>query len=312
MKSTQDKHKHQRGHIGLYVAGILVVLIGAIVGIGACIKLEKIDPGHVGVSVKKCGGGGVRPDPIPTGYYWRELFCEDVIEYPTSMQSLILMRLPKDNDSITVTSSEGLNINLDIALNFTLDPKMVPQIYVKWRAKIDDISHKFIRQTIREALQLTFAKYTAEQLYSDKKEIARMETEKLLVDKLLPLGFIIQQFTINRVEPPQQVIEAINAKVAMVQEAQRSEQEVRKKQAEAAQQVAVMKGKADAARVEAEGQAAAILAVAEAQAKANEVLARSVTPALIQYEQARRWDGKLPQVTGAGAPMPIIQPRSTP
>lgn len=309
MKNMRDKQKHQRGHLGLYIAGIIVIVGALIGGVISCIKLEKIDPGHVGVSVKKCGGGGVSPDPIPTGYYWRKLFCEDVIMYPTSMQSLVLMRMPKEDDSITVTSSEGLSINLDIALNFTLDPKMVPQIYVRWRAKIEDISHKFIRQTIREALQLTFAKYTAEQLYSDKKEIARMEGEKLIVEKLGPMGFVIVQFTINRVEPPKQVIEAINAKVAMVQEAQRSEQEVRKKQAEAAQKVAVTTGEADAARVQAEGQAAAILTVAEAQAKANKVLAESVTPALIQYEQARRWDGKLPQVTGAGAPMPIIQPR---
>jgi regulator of protease activity HflC (stomatin/prohibitin superfamily) len=299
----------KRGVLGI-VFGIVVLSSAAM---GACIvhaKLERIQPGHVGVSVRKCSGGGVSQEPIPTGYYWRELFCEDVIEYPISMQSLILTKSPQEGDpedqSITVTSSEGLKINLDIALNFTLDAKQVPAIYERWRSDIRDISHKYIRQTIREGLQLTFAKYTAEELYSTKKEIARTEAEEFMHKRLEPLGFVISQFTINRIEPPDQVIQAINNKVAMVQQAQQSEQEVRKKQAEAAQQVAVAKGEADAMRTRAEGEAQAIELRADAQAKANRILAESVTPQLVEYEKAIKWDGKLPTMTGGGV-TPMIQ-----
>jgi hypothetical protein len=171
----------------------ILVVIGICLLISSCvtwIKLEKVSPGHVGVSVRKCGGGGVSDDPIPTGYYWRELFCEDVVQYPISMQSLILTKNPHEgtggtsgnesDQSIVVTSSEGLGIECDVALNFTLDPKKVPQIYAKWRDNIENISHKYIRQTIREALQNTFAKYTAEELYSTKKETARAEEQTFL------------------------------------------------------------------------------------------------------------------------------------
>ena len=304
----------QQGSVKLYAIGSVVLVAGLIGGIATCAMLEQIDPGHVGVSVKKCGGGGVSAEPIPTGYYWRSLFCEKVVEYPISMQSLILTKSaheggkctqgPKGDcdESITVTSSEGLNINLDVALNFTLEPKQVPKIYERWRSDIEDISHKYIRQTIREALQLTFAKSTAEELYSTKKEIARIEAEKIIREKLEPMGFMISQFTINRIEPPKQVIDAINAKVAMVQDAQKSEQEVRKKTAEAAQKVATAKGDADAVEAAARGEAASITMRAEAQAKANKLLSESITPNLIQYEQARRWDGKLPTTTGGVVP----------
>jgi hypothetical protein len=59
------------------IAGVVVVVIAIV----AFAKLTTIHPGHVGVSVQKCGGGGgVSPDPIPTGYYWRSLFCEEVVE----------------------------------------------------------------------------------------------------------------------------------------------------------------------------------------------------------------------------------------
>lgn len=303
----------QRGSVVGGVIAVIVAVVAMSIGIVACEKCEKIRPGHVGVSVKKCEGGGVAKDPIPTGYYWRELFCEDVVEYPISMQSLILTKNPHEgtggpkgdeqDQSITVTSSEGLGIEVDVAFNFTLDSKMVPKIYEKWRADIEDISHKYIRQTIREGLQDTFAKYTAEELYSTKKETARAEVEKFLADKLTPMGFIISQFTINRIEPPAQVITAINAKVAMVQQAQQSAQEVKKKEAEAAQAVAVAKGKADAVKAEAEGEAAAITLRAEAQAKANKILADSVTPQLVEYEKVRKWSGFLPNITGGSTPM---------
>lgn len=292
----------------------IVLFVGASAGGGiTCGKLEKIAPGHVGVSVRKCGDSGVRKDPIPTGYYWRELFCEDVVAYPTSMQSLVLTRNPHEgtggpdgqesDQSITVTSSEGLPIQIDIAFNFTLDPSKVPTIYEKYRMGVGGIEHTYLRQTIREAVQDTFAQYTAQQLYSDKKETARAEIEAFLTKRLQPLGFLPAQLTLNRIEPPASVITSINAKVEMSQLAQKAEAEVKKKQAEAAQAEAEAQGKAKATRALAEGEAQAITLKAEAQARANRILAESLTPALIEYQRAIRWDGKLPTVTGGTIPM---------
>jgi hypothetical protein len=47
-------------------------------------------------------------------------------------------------------------------------------------------------------------------------------------------------------------------------------------------------------------------ALAAAQSKANLQLAQSITQNLVQYEMVKRWDGKLPQVSGGGT-MPMIQ-----
>jgi len=43
----------------------------------------------------------------------------------------------------------------------------------------------------------------------------------------------------------------------------------------------------------------------KAQAQANDLLAKSITPPLIQYEQLQRWDGRLPLFTGSGG-VPLI------
>lgn len=279
---------------------VLVAIITASIIIA--VKLEQVPPGHVGISVKKCGAAQIDPKPIPVGYYWREMFCEQIVMYPTSMQSLILA----GNEAIVVTSKEGLNVSLNVALNFTLEPTAVPGIYERWRAPIGDISHKYIKQTMREGLQSTFAQYTAEELYSTKKETARKEVEQFLANKLVGQGFLIQQFTINGVSPPAQVVEAINAKVAMVQQAQRASEEVKKREAEAAQAVAVARGEASANEARARGEAAAVLARAEAQAKANRIISESLTPQLIEYQKVQKWVGVLPMVAG-GQSLPIIQ-----
>ncbi len=214
------------------VAGAIGGLVVVVVAVLLIASLTTIRPGHVGVSVRKCGGGGVSPDPIPTGYYWRSLFCEEVVEYPTSVQTLVLTKSvhegPPIDESITVTSSEGLPVNLDVSLSFTLDPAKVPTIYTKYRNDVAHISHNFIRQTIREGLQSVFAQFTAEQLYSTKREESRVEVQNFITKRLGAEGFIIQQFTVNETRVPEAVVQAINAKVAMIQESQRAEAQVHK------------------------------------------------------------------------------------
>jgi regulator of protease activity HflC (stomatin/prohibitin superfamily) len=171
----------------------------------------------------------------------------------------------------------------------------VPSIYQKYRTGIDRISSTFIRQTVREGLQNGFSKWTAQQIYSEKKEIVRGEAQQFLTDRLTAEGFIISQFTLNDVRVPKQITDAINAKVARDQEAQMALATVRKTEAEAAQRTAQAKGEADALRLK-----------ADAEAYYNQTVAKSLTPEFVQYQAQQRWDGQLPQATG-GAALPFIQ-----
>ncbi|HTR55441.1 MAG TPA: prohibitin family protein [Kofleriaceae bacterium] len=281
----------------LIVAGVVGVVV-LVIFIIMFASLTTIHPGHVGVSVKKCGGGGVSPDPIPTGYYWRSLFCEEVVEYPTNVQTLVLAKNPHEgrpeDESIIVTSSEGLPVNLDVSLSFTLEPAKVPAIYTKFRNDIDVIAHNFVRQTIREGVQSVFAQFTAEQLYSTKREESRVEVQKFLSDRLGKEGFNIQQFTINETRVPDAVVQAINAKVAMIQESQKAEAEVHKTEAEAKQRVAKAQGEAEAKKLS-----------ADAEAYFNKTVAASITEEYVQYKALEKWNGELPQMMGNGA-MPFI------
>src|SRR5215471_762754 len=280
------------------IAAAVAAVVVVVVAIVMFAKLTTIHPGHVGVSIKKCDGGGVSPEPIPTGYYWRSLFCEDVVEYPTSVQTLVLSRNPHEgqavDESITVTSSEGLPVNLDVSVSFTLEPAKVPAIYTKYRNDIAVIAHNFIRQTIREGLQSIFAQFTAEQLYSTKREESRVEVQAFVTKHLGVEGFVIQQFTVNETRVPEAVVQAINAKVAMIQESQKAEAQVRKTEAEAKQRVAQAQGEAEAKKL-----------AADAEAYFNKTVAASITPEYVQYKALEKWNGELPQMLGTGA-VPFI------
>jgi regulator of protease activity HflC (stomatin/prohibitin superfamily) len=277
------EEKTMKRLFGVLVLGVLA---------SAC---TNVSPGYVGIRINKCSGGGVEDAPLSIGYHGVGP-CTDVESYPVFQQTLILAKASNEgsqgDDSITVTSSEGLPINVDASVSFTIDPGKATGIYKKFREDIKTIEHTYIRQSVRLALQEVFARYTAQQLYSDKRETARAESQGVLVQKLGPDGFNVTQFTLNETRVPAAVTEAISAKVAMSQQAQQAEQAVRKTQAEAQQAIA-----------KAEGESKAVRLRADAEAYANEVLAKSLSPALVEYKKAGKWDGHLPQVQGAGATM---------
>jgi regulator of protease activity HflC (stomatin/prohibitin superfamily) len=109
----------------------------------------------------------------------------------------------------------------------------------------------------------------------------------------------VKQFTINELRAPTTVMDAINTKNVMQQQALTAQNELQKNSFNA---------KGDS--IKAYGRASAILTEAEAQAKANRLLSQSITGSLVQYEMAKKWDGKMPMVSGSAMPM-IQMPGTT-
>jgi regulator of protease activity HflC (stomatin/prohibitin superfamily) len=113
-----------------------------------------------------------------------------------------------------------------------------------------------------------------------------------LQKRLDPYGIMVKQFTLNEFRAPKAVMDAISLKNVMQQQALTAQNELQKN---------TFQAQGDS--IKAAGRAKAILTEAEAQAKANELLSRSITGSLVQYEMAKRWNGQMPQVTGGAMPM---------
>ena len=258
-------------------------------------SLAYIEPGHVGIVIHR-GGGGVDPTPLGPGFHFRNPAMTAIQEYPTFMQNLVLTRESTEgspnNDEINVNSVEGQPLSLDVSMSFELDGAKVPALYQTFRTNVETISHGYIRQAIRQSLQEVVGNEEIAAILGPKKAEVVTQTQAMLQKKLDVYGIQVRQFTLNEFRAPKAVMDAISLKNVMQQQSLTAQNELQKN---------TFQAQGDS--IKAVGRAKAILAEAEAQAKANEMLSRSITGSLVQYEMAKRWNGQMPQVTGGAMPM---------
>jgi regulator of protease activity HflC (stomatin/prohibitin superfamily) len=274
----------------LFAAAALIILLVLLPS-----TVSYINPGHVGILIHRAGGG-VDPKPMGPGLHPRNPLLSQIEEYPIYMQTLVLTRGTTDgsrgNDEINVNSVEGQPISLDVSMSFELDPLRVPALYQTFRTDIETIQHGYVKQAIRQALQEVVGTEPIADVIGPKKAEVVNQTQSRISQRLAPYGIVVKQFTINELRAPTAVIEAINTKNVMQQQALTAQNELQKNQFQA-----------QGDSIKAAGRAKAILAEAEAQAKANQLLSQSLTSNLVQYEMAKRWNGQMPQVSGSAMPM---------
>ena len=256
-----------------------------------------VNPGCVGIVIHRAGGG-VDATPLGPGLHMRNPLATGIEEYPVYMQTLVLAKSPHEgsplNDEINVNSVEGQPVSLDVSMSFELDETKVPKLYSTFRTNIQSIQHGYLKQAIRQGLQEVVGSEEIAAIIGPKKAETVGRTQRLLTDRLMPYGIVVKQFTINELRAPDAVIQAINQKNVMQQQGLTAQNELQKN---------TFQAQGDS--IKAAGRAKAITAEALAQSNANRLLAQSITPTLVQYELAKRWDGKMPQVSGGA--MPLLQ-----
>lgn len=275
-----------------------LLMLGAVLLVGLFVvrpMVVYIEPGHVGIVIHR-GGGGVDPTPLGPGFHMRNPALTAIQEYPTFMQTLVLARGGSEessaNDEINVNSVEGQPLSLDVSMSFEILPEKVPALYSTFRTDVNSISHGFIKQAVRQSLQEVVGNEEIAAILGPKKAEAVTRTQTLLQKKLDSYGIVVRQFTLNEFRAPKAVMDAISLKNVMQQQSLTAQNELQKN---------TFQAQGDS--IKAAGRAKAILAEAEAQAKANDLLSRSITATLVQYEMAKRWNGQMPQVTGGAMPM---------
>jgi regulator of protease activity HflC (stomatin/prohibitin superfamily) len=296
--SSMNFHGSSGGDLGRKIRRLLGLIVGLVVVLVLLpTTITYVNPGYVGIVIHRAGGG-VDKVPLGPGLHMRNPLMTGIEEYPVFMQTLVLTKSGTEggplNDEINVNSKEGQPLSLDVSMSFELDQDKAPELYTTFRRDIQSIQHGYVKQSIRQALQEVIGNEEIAAVIGPKKAEAVNRTQLLLSQRLAQYGIVVKQFTINELRAPQAVIEAINQKNVMQQQALTAQNELQKN---------TFQAQGDS--IKAAGQAKAILATAEAQAKANELLTRSVTQTLVQYEMAKRWDGKMPQVSSSA--MPLLQ-----
>lgn len=269
---------------------ILGVLFGMLFfGWIFCFKM--ISPGYVGVVVDMLGDEkGVEAKELHVGMHWISPW-RNVYQFPIFEQN---STWEGDKDAFHFQTSEGMAVSAEIGITYHLRSESIPIIFQRYRRGMDEITHVFIRNYIRDAVNKSASKTCIEDLYSGKESFFE-EVESHVRSDLSPLGIELSRiYLIGRFHFPQTVITALNAKIEANQRAQQRENELREAEAEAKKQVA-----------KAEGQAKCSVVKAEAESLANNLLSQSITAELIQWQAVQKWNGHMPQVT-SGA-MPFIE-----
>ncbi|WP_205127504.1 MULTISPECIES: prohibitin family protein [Okeania] len=103
-----------------------------------------------------------------------------VIKFSTRLKDL--------KETVTATSKEGLNFQIDVSLQYKIDPEQAGQVYENIGLEEKEIIISRFRSLIREIT----SNYESRDIYSEKRqEIANSLLEKL-TQELNPLGFIVE------------------------------------------------------------------------------------------------------------------------
>lgn len=230
---------------------------------------------------------GIKERPVHVGLHWiapwKQLYTFPIFEQNHTWEN---------KDLFYFQTKEGLNVEAEIGITFHINPEYVPRIFQKYRRGMNEITHVFIRNYIRDAISNEASQLSIEEIYSSKKVTFLSNVQKRVAAELESMGILITRvYLIDQLVFPDSVIMALNEKIAAIQRAEQRENELREAEAEAKKKVAT-----------AQGEASCTILRAEAEAEANQIVAKSITPHLIQWQSISKWDGKLPQVTSSAIP----------
>lgn len=236
---------------------------------------------------------GVDLKEVGTGRYWVG-WNEELFLFPTFTQT----ETWSDAESISFQTVEGMKVGSAVGITYSVDPDKVTTLFQKYRAGIDEITNKFLRNMVRDAFNDVASKQPVESVYGAGKADLLLAVEDRVRQQVKPIGINIERiyYAADLVLPPQ-VTNSLNAKIQATQMAEQRRNEV-----------AQAKAEADKERARAQGEADAKLTLAEADAKAIQIRAQALrsNPDVVTLNAVEKWDGKLPTYLSPGAPMPFI------
>lgn len=204
------------------------------------------------------------------------------------VQTVILMdvKIQKAITDAASASSDLQDVALSVALNYHVIPDKANIVYqsigVEFKARIID-------PAIQEVMKAVTARYTAEELIT-KRPAVSTEMKDALTTRLLENNIAVDAFSIVSFSFSKTFTDAIEAKQTAEQNALKAKRDL------------------DRIRVEAEQ----TIAAATAEAEALRLQKMNISPDLIELRKIEanlkaieKWNGILPEVTGAGA-IPFI------
>jgi len=237
---------------------------------------ERVDAGYEGIKVNLYGDDkGVDDITLVTGAVWYNSITTAVYEYPTFVQTV-------DYAPFSINAKDGSSFTVDPTISLKIVDGKSAEVFKKYRKEdITEVINTTLYNYVRNAFRIQLNNYTTDELVSKREEFEKA-IEDRLAKELLAENFQLEQMT-SGLQYPQTLVNAIDAKNAAVQEAQKAQNEVLKIKAEAEKKIAAADGEAQALKIK-----------GDAEAEYNRKIAASLSPLIVQQMMLDKWDGKLP------------------
>lgn len=192
------------------------------------------------------------------------------------------VRVQKKEADASAASKDLQTVNSKIAVNFSIDPSRVIDLY---RSVGDDYDDRIVAPAIQESVKSVTARYTAEELITKRTEVSDAILAELK-GRVGQYGLIASDLNILDFDFSESFNASIERKVTAQQDALAAENKLKQVSFEADQAIKVATGKAEAQRIEGN--------------------ALRSNPEVLQLRAVERWNGVLPQYMTAGANTPFI------
>jgi regulator of protease activity HflC (stomatin/prohibitin superfamily) len=192
-----------------------------------------IEPGQVGV---RHAFGYVDPGPLLPGVRFVPPWSQ-VERYSTREEQH--PSAGREAETIPALSREQMGMNVDVAVRWQIDPQDAPRIFTEIGS--EDQIHNVVLNAIRKGVRDGMVQYTINDIQQRDKiaETMELRTDSALITRPRTGGgaFRIAKLTaffLRNLEPPAQVVQAINNKIAQEQqiETERHRVEVARLQSE--------------------------------------------------------------------------------
>ena len=262
-KEVIDVNKSKAGKAA---AAAIVIILLLLVGINS---FTTVKAGHTGVVLTF---GKVSDTVLGEGLHLKIPFIQQIVQVDNRVQKAEVDCSSASKDLQTVSST--------IALNYKVRNASSAEIY---RNVGPDFEKIIISPAIQECVKAVTARYTAEQLITERQSIGD-QMKELIDEKVSSYGLDIELFNIITFEFTAEYNAAIEAKQTAQQNALKAEQDLQRIKVEAEQTVAK----------------------AQAEAEAYRLKSEQITPQMIAMEYIDKWDGKLPAVAGGDSSSMLI------
>jgi regulator of protease activity HflC (stomatin/prohibitin superfamily) len=122
------------------------------------------------------------------------------------------------DDAITSLTKDGLEVAMDLTVWYHLDSGEAATVFQKIGS---DYVDKIVRPAARTAIRNTTVKYTAFEIYSEKREEVQTEINTELAKDFESRGIMLEKVLLRNLKLPAKVKNAIEVKLEAEQEAQK-------------------------------------------------------------------------------------------